>query len=129
MNVSAPSQARSQASRSYAQHHEARYCWEPRDVKGAKASHAEEQTGKGDQVDGELAQVGDEVDGEAEAAGDAGHGGGHKVVQVTVDWGSEIESAEADIVEDLVGVLDQLMHGQGGIVGLDNSRHFGRGED
>jgi len=49
------------------------------------------------------------------------------MVEVTVAGGSELQGAEADIVqslvidtEGLVRVLNQLVDGEGGVVGLDN---------
>lgn len=50
------------------------------------------------------------------------------MVQVIVGRGGQLESAEADVVqrlvinaEGLVGVLNELVDGEGGIVGLNNS--------
>ena len=95
---------------------------------GGEAHHEEVETGEGDQVDSELAEVGVELTGEAEAAGDAGHDDGDEVVQVTEGGGGELEGTEADIVESFVvdahgfvGVFDELMDGQGGVVGFNNS--------
>ncbi len=59
------------------------------------------------------------------------------MVEVTISGGGELEGSEADIIEGfvinahhLIGVFDQLMHGQGGVVGLDDSiRHFRRWHD
>lgn len=59
------------------------------------------------------------------------------MVQVSVSWGGEFESTEADIIqslvvnaEGLVRVLHQLVNRQGSVVGLHNSvRHLGRGHD
>jgi len=59
------------------------------------------------------------------------------VVKITIGWGGELEGSEADIVEglviddlDLIGVLDELMHGEGGVVWLNNGvGHLWRGED
>jgi hypothetical protein len=59
------------------------------------------------------------------------------VVQVTVAWAGELESAHADVVkrlivdtEGLIGVLNELMDGEGGIVGLDDGvGDFGRGHN
>jgi hypothetical protein len=50
------------------------------------------------------------------------------MVQVTVLWCAQLEGSEADVVESfvvnaerLVGVLDQLMNRESGIVRLDDS--------
>merc|ERR1712036_140371 len=104
---------------------------------GSEASHEEMETGEGDQVDGELPEVGVELTGETEAAGDTGESSGHEMVEITVGGGGELEGPEADIVEGLVvnahpmiGVLDELMHGEGGVVGLDDSvGHLGGWHD
>jgi len=94
---------------------------------GSETSHEEVETGEGDEVDGELSEVRVELTGEAEAAGHTGEGSGDQVVKITVGGGGELEGAEADIVKslvvnahDLIGVLDELMHGEGGVVGLDD---------
>ena len=49
------------------------------------------------------------------------------MVEISVRRGRQLESPEADVVESLVvdaeglvGILNQLMHGQGGIVRLNN---------
>ena len=76
-------------------------------------------------VDGELAEIGVELAGETQAGGDAGHDDRHEVVQVGVGWHRELERPEADVVqrlvvdaERLVGVLNELVHGERGVVGL-----------
>jgi hypothetical protein len=50
------------------------------------------------------------------------------VVEITVGGGGELESPEADIIEslvvddlDFIGVLNELMDGESGVVGLDDS--------
>merc|ERR1719213_41538 len=104
---------------------------------GSETSHKEVETGEGDQVDSELAEIGVELTGEAEAAGNTGDSGGHEMVKITVGGGGELEGTEADIVEglvinahNLVGVLDELMDGEGGVVGLnDGVGHLGGGHD
>jgi hypothetical protein len=100
---------------------------------GGETDHEEVKTGEGDEVHGELAEVGVELTGEAEAACDTRHSCGHEVVEVTVGGGGELEGTEADVVkgfvveaEALVSVLNELVHGEGGIVGLyDGVRHLG----
>ena len=103
---------------------------------GSETDHEEVQTGEGDQVDGQFAQVGVQLTGETQAAGHARHGGGDQMVQVAVGGGGELQGAEADIVEGLVvddhalvGVLDQLVDREGGVVGLDDGvGDLGRGD-
>ena len=79
------------------------------------------------QVDGELSQVSVKLTGETEGGGDTAHDDRDQMVQITIAGGSELQGAEADIVqslvidtEGLVRVLDQLVDGEGGVVGLDN---------
>ena len=49
------------------------------------------------------------------------------MVKISVGWGGELEGSEADIIEgfvinahNLIGVFDQLMDGEGGIVWLND---------
>mmetsp|Transcript_41446 Transcript_41446/g.81748 ORF Transcript_41446/g.81748 Transcript_41446/m.81748 type:complete len:302 (-) Transcript_41446:634-1539(-) len=95
---------------------------------GGEANHEEVKTGEGDEVDSHLPEIGVELSGEAEAGGDSRHGCRDKVVQVSVGGGGELEGTEADVVKglviddlDLIGVLDELMDRQSGVVGLDDS--------
>ena len=105
----------------------------PRYHQGSKAHHEEVETREGNHVHGELAEVAVELTREAQRAGGSGHGGGHQVVKVTVGRGGELQGAEADVVqglvvegEALVGVLDKLVDGEGGVVRLhDGVGHLG----
>jgi len=92
-----------------------------------EADHEEVQTGEGNHVDGELAEIGVELTGETEGGGHTGHDGGDKVVEVTVRGLGELEGTHADIVqslvidtEGLIGVLNKLVNGESGVVGLNN---------
>lgn len=95
------------------------------------------ESGERNQVHSELSQVRVELTGESQAAGDTGDGSRHQVVQVTIGGGGQFQSSETDIVQslvinahDFVGVFDKLMHGQGGVVGLDDSvGHLGGWHD
>jgi len=95
------------------------------------------ESGEGSQVDGELSEIGVELTGESEAAGESGEGGGDEMVKITVGGGGELEGSEADIVEglvvnahNLIGVLNKLMDGEGGVVGFDDGvRDLGGGHD
>ena len=97
-----------------------------------EAHHEEMETGEWHQVDGELSEIRVELTWESETAGDTGEGGRDKMVKITVGWGGELEGSEADIVEgfvvnahDIVGVLNELMHGEGSVVWLDDGiRHL-----
>ena len=101
---------------------------------GGESWHKEVETGEGDHVDGQFPQVSVELTGEPEAGGDTGHGGADQMVQVTVGGGGEFQGTEADIVQSLVVdavglvcVLNKLVDGQGGVVGLNNCVGYLRG--
>merc|ERR1712100_935715 len=92
-----------------------------------ETSHEEVETWEWNQVNSELSEIGVKLTWEAEAAGDTGEGSRDQVVKITVGWGGELEGSEADIVEglvvnahDLIGVLDELMDREGGVVWLDD---------
>jgi hypothetical protein len=89
--------------------------------------HKEVQPWEWNHVDSQFSEIGVQLTWESEAGGDTGHGGRDEVVQVTVGWGGEFQSSEADIVEGLVinavglvGVFDQLVDGEGGVVWFDD---------
>jgi hypothetical protein len=93
----------------------------------SKTDHEEVETGEGHHVDSQLPEIRVELTGEAQAGGDTRHDGGHEVVQVAVRGVVQLESPHADVVESLVvnakglvRVLDKLVDGEGGVVGLDN---------
>merc|ERR1711966_162294 len=109
--------------------------------KWSEASEEEVETGEWHKIDSELTKVRVELTREADAASHTGHAGGAEMVQVTVSWGGELEGTEADVVKGLVvhahtlvGVLDQLVDGEGGVVWLDDGVghlggwHDGKGE-
>ena len=89
------------------------------------------------EVDCELSQVRVELTWESETAGDTGEGGRDEMVQISVGWGGELEGSEADIIEslvidahDIIGVLDELMDREGGVVWLnDGIRDLGGRHD
>jgi len=103
----------------------------------SETNHEEVQTGERNHVDGKLPQIGVELTRETQASGDTAHDDGDEVVQVTVCGGAQLQCAEANFVqgfvinaEGLVGVLDELMNGEGGVVGLDDGvRDLGRWDD
>ena len=83
------------------------------------------KTWEGNHVDSQFTEISVKLTGESETGGDSRHGGGDEMVQVTVGWGGELQGSEADIVESLVintvglvSVLNELVDGQGGVVGL-----------
>jgi hypothetical protein len=75
----------------------------------------------------ELTQVRVELTGEAKAGGDTGHDDRDEAVKIRVLRLGELERAEADVVQgfvidtdSLVRVLNELVHGERRVVGLDN---------
>jgi len=80
-----------------------------------------------DEVDSKLSEIGVELTWESEAASDTREGSRDEMVKITVGWGGELKGSEADIVKGfvinahyLIGVLDELMDGKGGIVWLND---------
>merc|ERR1711994_98347 len=105
--------------------------------KRSESHHEEMETGEGHEVDSELSEIRVELTGESEAAGDTGEGSGNEMVKITIGGGGELEGSEADIIEglvidahDIIGVLDELMDREGGVVGLnDGIRDLGEWHD
>ena len=100
----------------------------------SKSWHEEVKAGEWDHVDSKLPEISIQLAREAEAGGDTRHGKRDKVVEVTIGGRSELQCAEADVVESLivnaeclVRILDQLMHRKGSIVWFnDGVRNLGR---
>jgi len=95
--------------------------------KWSKTWHEEVESREWNHVDGELSEISVQLTWESEAGGDAAHGGRDEVVQITISWRGEFERSEADVVERLVvnavgfvSVLNELVNGEGGVVGLDD---------
>ena len=93
-----------------------------------KTGNEKVESGEGHHVDGELPEVSVQLSRESEAGGHTGHSSRDEMVQVTVGGCGQLEGPEADVVEGLVvnaerliGVLDKLMDGEGGVVGLNDS--------
>ena len=92
-----------------------------------ETDHEEMETWEWHHVDGEFSQVRVELTWETETGGDTRHDEGDEVVEVTISWGVEFESAEANVVqrlvvdaEGLVRVFDKLVDGKSGVVWLDD---------
>jgi len=109
--------------------------------KGGEPSEEEVETGEGDEIDTELAEVRVELTREAKAASHTGHARGAEMVEVTIGGSGELEGTEADVVQGLVvkahalvGVLNKLVHRESGVVWLDHGVghlrrwHDGEGE-
>jgi hypothetical protein len=95
--------------------------------KWGETSHEEMESREWDQVNSKLSEIGVELSWESEAAGNTGESSGNEMVKITVGWGGELEGSEADIVKsfvinahNLIGVLNKLMDGKGGVVWLDD---------
>ncbi|KAI6748574.1 hypothetical protein HG530_015347 [Fusarium avenaceum] len=95
---------------------------------GGKADHKEVQTGERNHVDGKLSEVRVQLTRETETGGDTGHNSGDEVVEVTVGGVRQLQGSHANVVEGfvvdterLIGVLDQLVDGESGVIGLNDS--------
>jgi hypothetical protein len=105
--------------------------------KWSETNHEEMESWEWDQVDSELSEIGVELTWESDGAGGTRHGDGDEMVKITISGGGELKSSEADIVEGfviddhaLIGVLNELMDGEGGVVWLNNGiGHLGGWED
>ena len=78
-------------------------------------------------VNSELPQIRVKLTREPQASCNTGHDDRDKVVKVTVCWCRQLEGPKADVIESfvinaesLVRVLNKLMHGEGGVVGLND---------
>jgi hypothetical protein len=105
--------------------------------KRSETNHEEMKSGERNEVHSELPEVGVELTGETDGAGSTRHSNGDEMVQITIGGGGKLKSPEADIIESfviddhaLIGVLNELMDGEGGVVWLNNGiGHLGGGED
>ena len=95
--------------------------------KWGETSHEEMESWECDEVDSELSEIGVELTWESEAASDTGEGSRDQMVKITVGWGGELEGSEADIIKglvinahNLIGVFDELMDREGGVVWLND---------
>jgi hypothetical protein len=97
-----------------------------------ESNHKKVKTWERNHIDGDFTQIGIQLTWETEAARDAGHGGRDQVVKIPVGWGGQFQGTETDVVQgfvvqhhDFVGVFDQLVNGQGGVVWFDDGvGHF-----
>ena len=90
-----------------------------------KTWHEEVQPGEGHHIDCQFPQISIELAREAQAGGYTTHCGRDKVIEVTIGGCGEFQRAEADVIQGLIinavgliGVLNQLVNRQGGIVWL-----------
>jgi len=103
---------------------------------GGESHHEKVETGEGDHVDSQLAEIAVELAGESETAGGSADGGRHQVVEITVGRGGKLQGSEANIVkglvikrEALIRVLHKLVNREGAVVGFDDGIRHLRGGD
>jgi hypothetical protein len=72
--------------------------------KWCEPRHKEMQTGEGHHVNSQLTQISVQLARKSETGlgSDSGHGGRHKVGEITVCWCCELQGTEADVVERLI---------------------------
>jgi len=93
----------------------------------SESGDEEMETGEGHHVDSQFPEISVQLARESETGGDTRHGGTDQMVEISISGGGQFEGPEADVVESfvvdgecLVGVLDKLMDGEGGVVGFNN---------
>jgi len=102
-----------------------------------ETNHEEMESWEWNQVGSQFSQIRVQLTWESQTAGNTGDSSGDQMVKITVGWGGQFQSSEADIVQgfvinnlDLIGIFDQLMDGKGGVVWLNNGiRDFWGWED
>ena len=94
----------------------------------SKAWHEKVEPGEGHHVHRQLPQVRVQLPREPQTGGHARHSEGDQVIEVSVGGVGQLQGPEADVIqrlivnaESLISVLHQLMHREGGIVGLNHS--------
>mmetsp|Transcript_22775 Transcript_22775/g.42333 ORF Transcript_22775/g.42333 Transcript_22775/m.42333 type:complete len:467 (+) Transcript_22775:286-1686(+) len=105
--------------------------------KRSKSDQEEVKTREGNHVHSKLSKIAVELTWETKGTGRSGDGVGNQVVEVAVGRVGELEGTEANVVQRLVvesvtliSVLDKLVDGKSGVVGLDDSvRDLGRWDD
>ena len=103
---------------------------------GCKPWYKEVKTREWHHIDSQFTQIGVELARESETGGDSGHCGRDKMVQVPVCWCCQFQGSEADVIqslvidtERLVSVFNQLVDGEGGVVGFHYGvRYLGNGK-
>ena len=102
-----------------------------------ESNHKKVKTWERNHIDGDFTQIGIQLTWETKAARDTGHGGRDQVVKIPVGWGGQFQGTETDVVQgfvvqdhDFIGVFNQLVNGQSGIVWFDDGvGHFWGWED
>ena len=85
---------------------------------GSKPDHEKVKAREGDHVDSQLAEIAIELAREAETAGSSTQSGSNQIVEISISWSGELQSAEADVVQGLViesvhlvSILHELVNG------------------
>ena len=88
------------------------YCWEPREVSGAKPGMKKWRRGNGTlsklsycnskfvtyHVDTQFTEISIKLTRESEASGNTGHGNGDKMVKIAIGWGGQFEGSNDTLV-------------------------------
>jgi len=92
-----------------------------------ETNHEEMKSWERNKVDSEFSEIGVQLTWESNGAGDTRHGNGDEMVKITVGGGGKLKGSEADIIKsfviddlDFIGVLNELMDGECGVVWFDN---------
>jgi len=94
---------------------------------GRETNHEEMKTGEGNQVDSQFSKIRVQLSWESEAACNSRNSSGDQVVQVTIGGSGQLQGSKTDIIKgfvinnhDFIGIFNQLMYREGGIVWLND---------
>jgi hypothetical protein len=103
----------------------------------SETNHEEMKSWEWNKVDSEFSEIRVKLTWETDGASNTRHSDRDEMVKITIGWGGEFKSSETDIIEgfvinnlDLIGVFNELMDGEGGVIWFDNGvRDFWGWED
>ena len=103
----------------------------------SKSNHEEVKSGERNHVNSQLAQIGVELTGESETCCHTSHDGRNQIVKISVRGVGDLKGPLVNIVQSLVvdtegfvGVLNELVKRQSGVVRFDNGiGNLGRGHN
>ena len=105
--------------------------------KWSETNHEEMKSWERNKVNSEFSKIGVKLTWESNGASNTRHGNRDKMVKITIGWGGKFKSSETDIIKsfiidnhNFISILNELMDGEGSVIGFDNGiRDFGGWEN